>query len=149
MKAVLGNDHGGYVLRDAVLETLNKNNIEVTDLGTFSSNSCDYPEYGLNVAERVASGEHDFGVLLCGTGIGISIAANKVRGIRAAVVTDVFCAEACKKHNDANIIAMGGRIITPEEARIILQAYIDAEFEGGRHSKRVNQITEIEEKYFK
>ncbi|MDR3217167.1 MAG: ribose 5-phosphate isomerase B [Clostridiaceae bacterium] len=149
MKVALGNDHGGYVLREAVLETLKKNKIEVTDFGTFTADSCDYPEYGLRVAEGVAEGKFDFGILLCGTGIGISIAANKVKGIRAATVTDAFCAEACKKHNNANVIAMGGRIITPEQAKTVLQAYIDAGFEGGRHEKRVRQIADIEAKYFK
>ena len=148
MKVAIGCDHGGIVLKQAVKETLEALGAEVADLGTYTEESVDYPFYGLKVAEAVASGECDAGVLMCGTGIGISISANKVKGIRAAVVTNKFMAEMTKRHNNANIIALGGRVVTPDEARDIVKAWFEAEYEGGRHQRRLDMIADIEAKYF-
>ena len=144
MKVAVGCDHGGFVLKDAVISTLEELGAQVVDMGTYSTESVDYPVYGKKVAEAVANGECDLGVVMCGTGIGISIAANKVKGIRAAVVTDEFMAEMTRRHNNANIIALGGRVITPEKAKSLVKAWYTAEFEGGRHQKRIDMITQIE-----
>lgn len=144
MKVAVGCDHGGFVLKDAVISTLEELGAQVVDMGTYSTESVDYPVYGKKVADAVANGECDLGVVMCGTGIGISIAANKVKGIRAAVVTDEFMAEMTKRHNNANIIALGGRVITPEKAKSLVKAWYTAEFEGGRHQKRIDMITQIE-----
>lgn len=144
MKVAVGCDHGGFVLKNAVISTLEELGAQVVDMGTFSTESVDYPVYGKKVADAVASGECDLGVVMCGTGIGISIAANKVKGIRAAVVTDEFMAEMTRRHNNANIIALGGRVITPEKAKSLVKAWYTAEFEGGRHQKRIDMITQIE-----
>lgn len=144
MKVAVGCDHGGFVLKDAVISTLEELGAQVVDMGTYSMESVDYPVYGKKVADAVANGECDLGVVMCGTGIGISIAANKVKGIRAAVVTDEFMAEMTRRHNNANIIALGGRVITPEKAKSLVKAWYTAEFEGGRHQKRIDMITQIE-----
>lgn len=144
MKVAVGCDHGGFVLKDAVISTLEELGAQVVDMGTYSTGSVDYPVYGKKVADAVANGECDLGVVMCGTGIGISIAANKVKGIRAAVVTDEFMAEMTRRHNNANIIALGGRVITPEKAKSLVKAWYTAEFEGGRHQKRIDMITQIE-----
>lgn len=149
MKIAIGSDHGGLCLKEACIMALDSLGISVEDYGTNSESSCDYPDYALPVAEAVISGKCDKGILLCGTGIGISIAANKVKGIRAAVVTNEFSAIACKAHNNANILCMGGRIISPEVAGILVKAWITTEFEGGRHSGRIDKITQIENKYMK
>ena len=149
MKIAIGCDHGGIVLKPAVIDTLTELGAEVEDFGTYDESPVDYPVYGLKVAEAVASGECDAGVLMCGTGIGISISANKVKGIRAAVTTNTFMAEMTKRHNNANIIALGGRVVTPEEAKEIVKAWYTAEYEGGRHQRRLDMIADIEAKYFK
>ncbi len=149
MKIAIGCDHGGIVLKDAVTSTLEALGAEVVDLGTNSTDSVDYPTYGLKVAETVASGQCDAGVIMCGTGIGISISANKVPGIRCAVVTNTYMAKLTKNHNNANIISLGGRVITPEEAKDIVTAWYTAEYEGGRHQRRLDMITDIEKKYSK
>lgn len=149
MKIAIGCDHGGFILKPAVIEQLKTMGIDYKDFGTFSDESVDYPIYALKVAEAVASGEYDGGILLCGTGIGISIAANKVKGIRAAVVDNLFCAQACKEHNNANIIAMGGRVIRPELAAQLVEIWIKTEYAGGRHQRRLDLVTDIENKYFK
>ena len=149
MKIAIGCDHGGIVLKPAVIKALTELGAEVVDLGTYDESSVDYPVYGLKVAEAVASGDCDAGVLMCGTGIGISISANKVKGIRAAVVTNEFMAEMTKRHNNANIIALGGRVVTPEQAESIAKAWFTAEYEGGRHQRRLDMIADIESKYFK
>lgn len=149
MKIAIGCDHGGIVLKDAVTSTLEALGAEVVDLGTNSTDSVDYPTYGLKVAETVASGQCDAGVIMCGTGIGISISANKVPGIRCAVVTNTYMAQLTKNHNNANIISLGGRVITPEEAKDIVKAWYTAEYEGGRHQRRLDMITDIEKKYSK
>lgn len=149
MKIAIGCDHGGIVLKPAVIDTLTELGAEVEDFGTYDESSVDYPVYGLKVAEAVASGECDAGVLMCGTGIGISISANKVKGIRAAATTNTFMAEMTKRHNNANIIALGGRVVTPDEAKEIVKAWYTAEYEGGRHQRRLDMIADIEAKYFK
>ncbi|MDN5351662.1 MAG: ribose 5-phosphate isomerase [Clostridiales bacterium] len=146
MKIALGSDHGGFHLKNAVKKHLEEKGFETYDFGTYSLESCDYPDYAERVAEAVVSGEYDFGVLVCGTGLGISIAANKVKGVIAAPVSDTFSAEMAKKHNNANILAMGERVVGEGLAMKIVDAFFDASFEGGRHEKRVNKIKAIESK---
>ena len=136
MKIALAADHGGFQMKEALKEHLVERGIEILDLGTDSEASVPYPVYGKACGEAVASGQADRGILVCGTGIGISIAANKVKGIRAAVVTNEFMAEMCKAHNDANIISFGGRVITIEEAIRFTDIWLDTETEMGRHAER-------------
>ena len=143
-KVAVGCDHGGFILKEAVVDELKKLGAEVVDFGCFSTESVDYPEYGLKVANAVAQQRCDLGVVMCGTGIGISIAANKVKGIRCAVCTNTFMAEMTRRHNNANVIALGGRVITPDEAREIVKAWYTATYEGGRHQRRLDMISDIE-----
>ena len=145
----IGCDHGGFNLKPVIIKYLEDHNIAYKDFGTFSSESCDYPDYALKVAEAVASGECEKGILICGTGIGVSIAANKVKGIRAALCGDVFSAKATRAHNNANILTLGERVTGPGLALEIVDAFLNTNFDGGRHAVRVNKITEIENKYFK
>ena len=145
----LGCDHGGYELKQEVIEYLKKKGLEYKDFGCFGTEAVDYPDYALAVAEEVASGACERGVLMCGTGIGISIAANKVKGIRCAVCHDMFTAAMSAEHNKANIIALGGRILTPAQAAEMVGIWLDTPFGGGRHQSRVDKISAIEEKYFK
>lgn len=140
MKIAVASDHGGYQLKEAVKKLLQERGIEILDLGTNSEESVDYPEYGHACGEAVASGKADRGIVCCGTGIGISIAANKVKGIRCALCTDVNMAEMTRRHNDANILAMGGRTTDTELALKITAAWLDTEFEGGRHQRRVDML---------
>lgn len=146
MKIALGSDHAGFKLKNIIIEHLKEKGIELKDFGTYTSDSCDYPDYAYAVAKEVADKNFDCGILVCGTGIGISIAANKVKGIRAAACSDTFSAHACREHNDANIIAMGERIVGPGLAIDIVDTFLNASFQGGRHQKRVDKITEIENK---
>ena len=148
-KVAIGCDHGGIILKDAVVSTLKDLGVEIVDFGTMSDESVDYPEYGLKVAEAVAEGRCDLGIVMCGTGIGISISANKVPGIRCALATNEFMAKATKNHNNSNILALGGRVVSPEEASAIVRAWYTAEYEGGRHQRRIDMITAIEKKYNK
>lgn len=147
MKIAVGSDHGGYNLRQDIINYLKENGMEYKDFGCYSMDSCDYPDFGKAVAEAVASGEFDRGIVVCGTGIGISIAANKVPGIRAAHCTDTFSARAAMEHNNANILALGERITGRGLAIDIVDTYLKAQFQGGRHENRINKITEIEKKY--
>ena len=140
----LGCDHGGFAIKEAIKKYLDESGIEYNDFGCYSEESVDYPVYAKKVADAVASGECEKGVLCCGTGIGISIAANKVKGIRAAVVTNEFCAEMTRRYNDANIIAMGGRVISEEQAVKFTRIFLETPFDGDRHVKRVQMITDIE-----
>lgn len=140
----LGCDHGGFAIKEAIKKYLDESGIEYNDFGCYSEESVDYPVYAKKVADAVASGECEKGVLCCGTGIGISIAANKVKGIRAAVVTNEFCAEMTRRHNDANIIAMGGRVISEEQAVKFTRIFLETPFDGDRHVKRVQMIKDIE-----
>lgn len=146
MKVILSADHAGTTIRNEVKKVLEEMNIEYEDTGCSCEASVDYPDYALPAAERVASGEFDRGILICGTGIGMSISANKVKGIRCALVHDVFSAKATREHNDANILAMGERVIGAGLAREITKAFLETEFEGGRHERRVGKITTYEEK---
>lgn len=140
MKIALGADHGGYELKEKVKEHLLKKNIEVIDMGTHSTDSVDYPKYGHDVAKAVVTKVADLGILICGTGIGISIAANKVKGVRAALCTNTTMAKLTRQHNDANILAMGARIVGDVLALDIVDEFLSASFEGGRHTKRVEAI---------
>lgn len=149
MRIAMGSDHGGFQLKQAVMKHLKEKGIEIKDFGTLSEESCDYPDYALKVAEEVASKNFDFGILICGTGIGISISANKVPGVRAALCHDTFSAHATRQHNNANILAMGQRVIGEGLACDIVDTFLSSEFEGGRHERRINKITEIEKKYSK
>ncbi len=147
MKIALGNDHAAVEMKKFVKEYLTGLGHEVQDVGTNEEVSCNYAVYGEKVADIVAAKEADFGVLICGTGVGISLAANKVPGIRAAVCSEPVTARLVKEHNNANIIAFGARIVGNETAKAILDAYMNAEFMGGHHSERVESIMAIEKKY--
>lgn len=137
----LGCDHGGYDLKQAVMKYLEKNNLEYKDCGCYSNESCDYPAYGRAVAEAVAGGECDKGIVICTTGLGISIAANKVRGIRAAVCGDLLSAKLTRLHNDANVLALGAGIIGENLALAIVDTFLNTEFSGEeRHQRRIDQI---------
>lgn len=149
MKIALGSDHGGYQLKETIKAFLNELGMEYKDFGTDSEESVDYPDFALKVAEAVAGGQYDRGILICGTGIGIGIAANKVPGIRAALCHDVFSAKASREHNDANILSLGQRVIGPGLALEIVKAWLSTGFAGGRHQRRVDKIKAIEEKYSK
>lgn len=144
MKIGIGNDHAAVEMKFAIKEYLESLGHEVVNYGTDTSESCNYPEYGAKVGHAVADGEVDCGVLICGTGVGISIAANKVKGVRAAVCSDVTTAHLVKEHNNANIIAFGARIVGIELAKDIVKSYLDAEYQGGRHETRIAMIHEIE-----
>lgn len=149
MKIALGSDHGGLNLKKEIIKHLECKNIAVTDFGTYTEESCDYPDYALKVAEEVAAHNFELGILICGTGIGISISANKVPGVRAALCSDTFSAHATREHNNANILALGERVVGRGLALDIVDAFINAKFEGDRHQKRIDKITEIEKKYSK
>lgn len=140
----IGNDHIGFELKKAVIEVLDEYGLKYKDFGAFNCERAEYPLYAKKVADAIANGECDRGILLCGTGVGISIAANKVKGIRAVVCSEPYSAKLAKEHNNANVLAMGARVIGSEMAKMILRAWLDAEFEGGRHQNRVDLITKIE-----
>jgi ribose 5-phosphate isomerase B len=142
----IGCDHGGYELKQELMAYLNEKNLAFKDFGCDSLESCDYPIYGEAVARAVASGECERGILICGTGIGISLAANKVKGIRAALCGDCFSAEMTRQHNDANILSLGARVTGPGLALKIVDTFLNTEFEGGRHARRVELISKIEDK---
>jgi ribose 5-phosphate isomerase B len=144
---IIGSDHGGLVLKTALNSYLKRRGFEVTDAGTNSDASVDYPDFGQKVAETVMAGEAELGILICGTGIGMSIAANKIPGIRAALVTDVFMARMAKEHNNANVLVLGGRVLDDQKACDIVGAWLDATFEGGRHQARLDKIAALEKKY--
>ncbi|MBR3295617.1 MAG: ribose 5-phosphate isomerase B [Clostridia bacterium] len=150
MKVAVGCDHGGIVLKDEIMTFLKDNGYEVIDFGTDSTKSVDYPDYGLKVAEAVKDGIADRGIVMCGTGIGIGITANKVPGIRCAMVSDVYSAQMTREHNDANMIALGGRTLGPGLAVTIVEKFLTTEFSHGeRHQNRINKIAEVEKKYSK
>ena len=140
----IGCDHGGLTLKKCLIQYLEKNKIEYKDFGTYTEQSCDYPDIAIKLAVSVAKKEYEKGILICGTGIGMSIAANKVKGIRAALCHDVFSAKATRKHNDANIMTCGERVIGQGLFLEIVDAFLNTDFEGGRHSTRVNKISEFE-----
>jgi len=146
MKIAIGADHGGFNLKKEIVALLEELGHEYKDFGTHSADSIDYPDVAIPVAEAVAAGEFDRGILICGTGIGIGIAANKVKGIRAALVHDSFSAKATRLHNDSNIMTMGERVIGPGLALDLVTTWLDTDFEGGRHSNRVDKMSAYESK---
>ncbi|MFK3960932.1 ribose 5-phosphate isomerase B [Guptibacillus hwajinpoensis] len=146
MKVAIGADHAGVNIKGDIINVIQELGMEVIDLGCDCHDSVDYPDYAIPVAEKVASGEADRGILICGTGIGMSIAANKVNGIRCALVHDLFSARATRLHNDSNVLAMGERIIGPGLATEIAKVWLETDYEAGRHARRVGKITEYEVK---
>ncbi len=149
MKIAVACDHGGLTLKNTLLKYLNSKGYEVKDFGTCTEDSCDYPDYALPAAEAVARGECERGILICSTGIGISIAANKVKGIRCAHCHDTYSAKYTRLHNDANMLAFGQKIIGEGLMLDIVDVFLNTGFEGGRHQRRVDKISAIEEKYYK
>ena len=145
MKIAVGSDHGGFRLKGEIVKYLKEKQVEVEDFGTHSADSVDYPDIAKEVAFAITSGKCDRGIIVCGTGIGISIAANKVKGIRAALCHDVFSAQMSREHNDANILAMGERVIGIGLALAIVEKWLTSEFAGGRHATRVCKISGLEE----
>ena len=140
----IGCDHGGFELKNHILKYLTDKGVEVRDFGTYDEKSVDYPDCAAPVCKAIQNGEAEFGILICGTGIGISIAANKYRGIRAALCSDVYSAKMTRQHNDAQILCMGGRVTGRELAFMIVDTFLSQEFEGGRHQTRINKIHDIE-----
>ena len=145
MKIAIGCDHGSFELKEAVRGYLEERQIPYEDFGAYNTDSVDYAPIAAKAARAVAAGQADFGVLVCSTGIGISMAANKVKGIRAALCTNEFCAEMTRRHNNANILCMGGKVIDKETAVKLVDIFLHTEFEGGRHQRRIDQIAQIEE----
>ncbi|MFB1049875.1 ribose 5-phosphate isomerase B [Paraliobacillus sp. JSM ZJ581] len=143
MKIAIGSDHVGFELKPIIIEYIKGLGHDIEDLGTYSNERTDYPKFSKKVAEEVASGNFDRGILICGTGVGISIAANKVEGIRAVVCSEPYSAKLSKEHNNTNVLAFGSRVVGSELAKMIVKSWLDTEFEGGRHEKRVQMIEEI------
>ena len=143
---VIASDHGGLALKQELMEHLRAKGVEFEDIGTYTFDSCDYPVYAEKAARGVAEGKYEKGILVCGTGIGMSLAANKISGIRCAVLSDCFSAEMCRAHNDANMIALGGRVVGPELAKRIVDIFLNTAFTGGRHANRVDMIRALETK---
>ena len=148
MKLIIGADHGGFELKKEIIAYLEKKGYELEDTGCYDSNAIDYPDIALKVCKKLLDKEGELGILICGTGIGISISANKIPGIRAALCTDEFSARATRAHNDANVLCLGGRVVGPELAKSICDAFLSGSFQGGRHSIRVGKIAEIEKMNF-
>lgn len=146
---VVGSDHGGLELKEAIKVLLRERNVSFEDCGTDNGNSVDYPDFGIKVARKVSSGEAEKGILFCGTGIGMSIVANKFPGVRAALATDTFMAQMAKEHNNANILVLGGRVLDREIARKMVGVWLDATYEGGRHQNRLDKIAAIERELMK
>ena len=144
MKIGIGNDHSAVEMKFAIKKYLEEMGHEVVNYGTDSTESCDYPEYGEKVGRAVASGEADLGIAICGTGVGISLAANKVKGIRACVCSEPYTAKLSRMHNNSNVLAFGARVVGSELAKMITEAWLDAKFEGGRHERRVQMLMDIE-----
>lgn len=145
MKIAIGADHAGFQLKTAIVQYLQERGYEFQDFGVFSSESVDYPDQAALIAKAVAGGDFDQGIIICGTGIGVSIAANKIPGIRAALCHDVFSARMARAHNNSNVLALGARVVGPGLAEAIVEAYLEAEFAGGRHQLRVDKISKLEE----
>ena len=146
MKIGIGNDHAALEMKNQVMEYLEEKGYEVINYGTNTPESCNYPEFGEKVGRAVVSGEVDCGILICGTGVGISLAANKVKGVRALVCSEPYSAKLSKQHNNTNILAFGARVVGIELAKMIIDEWLGAEFEGGRHQTRVDMIMAIENK---
>lgn len=145
MKFVLANDHGGIDLEPVVKEKLEELGHEVIHVGTFDKNSCDYSDFAVKACEKIKAGEADFGVLICGTGLGMSISANKIKGIRAACVSEPFSARMSRAHNNANVLCLGARVIGSELCKMIVEEFATTDFEGDRHQRRIDKISKIEE----
>lgn len=145
MKIIIGSDHAGWALKKEIFPVFERLGIEYKDVGTNGPESVDYPDFAKPVAEQVAAGDYDLGILICGTGIGMSMTANKVPGIRCALVNDVFSAEMSRLHNQANVLAMGERVTGPGLAKAIVEKWVSTEFEGGRHANRVEKVMETEQ----
>lgn len=143
-KIIIGCDHGGLELKKEIIAHLNKRGIETTDVGTYTSDSCNYPDYAKALCLRIQSGEFERGILVCGTGIGMSIAANKHNGIRAACCSDTFSARMTRMHNDSNVLCLGGRVVGAGLACDMVDLFVDTDFEGGRHTTRVQMLSDIE-----
>lgn len=146
MRIVAASDHGGLNLKKVLVDRLRAKGVVVDDLGTHDTASCDYPDYAVKVAERVRDGGAEFGLLVCGTGQGMAMTANRIAGIRAAVVNDTFTARATRQHNDANVLCLGERVLGPGLACDILDAFVDTAFEGGRHSRRLEKMAALDTK---
>lgn len=146
MKLAIASDHGGFSLKQEIIHYLREKKIEVMDLGNHGQDSVDYPDYAIQVAEMVSKGDADAGILVCGTGIGMCIVANKFRNVRAALVSDEFTARMSREHNNANVLCLGGRVQKPETARELVKIWLETKFEGGRHQRRLEKISEIEKK---
>lgn len=144
MKIAMGNDHSAIELKNIIKEFVESKGYEVIDFGTNTLESCDYPVFGEKVGRAVASGEADLGIVICGTGVGISLAANKVKGIRACVCSEPYTAKLSKMHNNSNVLAFGARVVGSEMAKMITEEWLDAKYEGGRHQRRVDMLMEIE-----
>ena len=144
MKIAIAADHGGFELKDSMVEYIKSLGNEVLDLGTNSADSVDYPDYAKKVCEEIQQGNSDLGILICGTGIGMSLAANKFEGIRAACVSDVYSAKMSRNHNNANVLCIGARVIGDEVAKLIIKTFLENEFEAGRHQRRVDKIMAFE-----
>lgn len=144
MKIAIAADHGGFELKDSMVEYIKSLGNEVMDLGTNSADSVDYPDYAKKVCEEIQQGDTDLGILICGTGIGMSLAANKFEGIRAACASDVYSAKMSRNHNNANVLCIGARVIGDEVAKLIIKTFLENEFEAGRHQRRVDKIMAIE-----
>ena len=144
MKIGIANDHASVEMKQQVVAYLKEKGYDVVNYGTDSTERCDYPVYGEKIGHAVASGEVDFGIAICGTGLGISLAANKVHGIRAAVCSEPYTARLSRQHNNANVLAFGSRVIGIELAKMIIDEFLGAEFEGGRHQRRVDMIMDVE-----
>lgn len=144
MRVALGSDHGGYELKEVILKHLETQGLKVQDFGTYSADSVDYPKYGFSVGSAIINGEADLGIVICGTGQGISIAANKISGIRAAVCSETFSARMAREHNNANVLALGARVIGIGLALDIVDIFLKTEFLGGRHARRLDLISAIE-----
>lgn len=144
----IGSDHAGYELKQVIMKHLEERGTEFKDYGTYSADSCDYAVYAEKTARAVASGECELGLLFCGTGVGISMAANKVRGIRACCCSDLFSAEMTRLHNNANMLCLGGRVVTPEKAIELVDVFLNTQFSGEeRHQRRIDQITDLENRF--
>lgn len=144
MKIAIGNDHTALEMKAAIKEHVEAKGYEVIDFGTNTAGSCDYPEFGEKVGRAVAAGEADYGIAICGTGIGIGIAASKVKGIRVCTCSEPYSARLSRRHNDTNVLTFGARVIGVEMAKMIVDEWLDNRYEGGRHQRRVDQLTEIE-----
>ena len=140
----IGCDHGGFELKQTIIDYFKSQNIDFEDFGCFDKTSIDYPDIAKPVCESVTGGKCECGILVCGTGIGMSIAANKIKGIRAAMCSDVYSAQMTKRHNNSNLLTLGGRVVGPDLAVLIVKSWLEAEFEGGRHQNRIDKISALE-----